>query len=702
MQHHSRPPYGFVPYQAAVYHPMPPLHAVYHPMPPLHALSGVPVAALPTRGFYNHLPPPPSPPAGWSSSISCSAHPKTPPLVPPNNSSAARRPPIAAFMRSHQRQPAQPREAIGHVGRGQQGSSDKGEGTGFMFSCWGGQWHRRERERERAAEIIVEEEEEELFTEPAAATFAARGKTTSTPVQQPRGDSPPPSPAPTSRTPPSPSAIGEASLGALSPQRDTIGEAPLGTFRAQHGHPQPSDEKPHQPEAAVAEAHCPETPPPPPGGDSPSSTDDAQGSPATDSDASPPEAPLPPVPPALTEGDSLQCDGESSFECGRQLAGGRGECTVLEGRFTRGEVTLPAVLKHISADQRKEGSERAVHLQGCLREEAERMTDALATVRAVAQYRIDELFDQIQQPTGRAVIAPDLLVFAEDLEQLRPVVSGSGERLCGGGACLIMSKVGNGQSLSRFLLKTPRPLLKPVIAVNLIKVLHALHEAGIVHNDLHRANVMLLDESTGELALIDFETSRNMAHQHHTKLASRPCQPCITLHNLRAIMDGRATMSTCPDESISYESDIVCVANTVLWLALDNVYAAGMAYMSAFKAIEGLMQAVADGRLTDMEAVADAYVEAVEKVHQEVSGRLLRGDSSLTDATRPLARRAIDVYRAVCVGHARGLSAAELRGLLGAYADETITEVLRIVATAPPPKEAPPDDDDDSDEEDDE
>ncbi|CEM07845.1 unnamed protein product [Vitrella brassicaformis CCMP3155] len=134
-----------------------------------------------------------------------------------------------------------------------------------------------------------------------------------------------------------------------------------------------------------------------------------------------------------------------------------------------------------------------------------------------------------------------------------------------------------------------------------------------------------------------------------------------------AIMEGRATMSSCPDETISYDSDIVCVANTILWLALDNVYPEGMAYGSAFKAIEGVMEAVADGRLTTM--------EAVEKEHQEVSARLLRSNSSLTDATRPLARRAIDVYREV------------------------------IIATAPPPREAPPeiappDEDDDSDEED--
>ena len=209
---HSRPSYGFVPYQPAV----------YHPVPPLHAFSGAPAAALPVRGFYYHPPPPPNPPAGWSS---FSAHPKPRRMVPPNTRSAAQCPPIAASMRPRQRQPAQPREAIGYVGRGQQGS-EKGEGMGFVSACCGGQPHRGEGEGKEEG-IAVEDlfgepahssiAVEDLFSEPAATNFAARGRTTTAPPKQPRGDSPPPSPTSSSRTPSPAASAAQPAVPATSP-----------------------------------------------------------------------------------------------------------------------------------------------------------------------------------------------------------------------------------------------------------------------------------------------------------------------------------------------------------------------------------------------------------------------------------------------------------------------------------------------------
>ncbi|CEL92806.1 unnamed protein product [Vitrella brassicaformis CCMP3155] len=341
----------------------------------------------------------------------------------------------------------------------------------------------------------------------------------------------------------------------------------------------------------------------------------------------------------------------SETQCLRQLTGGRGEFSVVDGVLTRGDTRLSAVAKYLSRDQRQEGSERAAHLRERLEEEAARMRDVVRAAKPVPQYKIDHLFDGHVEPTGSAVLAPEVLVFADDLERLRPVVTADGQTLRGAGVSLM--------SLCKRL-KPVRPLIKPVMAVNMILLLEALHkQTNITHGDMHGANMVVLDERTGELGLIDFETARNMAHSQHTKLASRPRAPCTTIDNLKAIMEGRSMV----DETVSFNSDVVSVACMLVNLAFDGCISALFTYDMARNTIQEVVDACESCKIINIEEAKDAYIAAVNTVHTKATEKLVH-DTYMTPSTAPLCQKALDTYRDVCSGHANGLGAEQLRDML--------------------------------------
>mmetsp|Transcript_22072 Transcript_22072/g.62930 ORF Transcript_22072/g.62930 Transcript_22072/m.62930 type:complete len:148 (+) Transcript_22072:176-619(+) len=131
-----------------------------------------------------------------------------------------------------------------------------------------------------------------------------------------------------------------------------------------------------------------------------------------------------------------------------------------------------------------------------------------------------------------------------------------------------MSQAGEGVSLGEFCesVSLVPPLLKMTIAVNLVQSVLVLHEAQICHNDFHPDNVVLLDKTTGEVAIIDYESSRNIGAGDSRPLTTRPAAPCTTLHNLLAILQRRALKN----ETIGYESDMVSVMCSLLLLVVDG------------------------------------------------------------------------------------------------------------------------------------
>ncbi|CEM02824.1 unnamed protein product [Vitrella brassicaformis CCMP3155] len=418
-------------------------------------------------------------------------------------------------------------------------------------------------------------------------------------------------------------------------------------------------------------------------------------SPPPDSPATaPPDVPAPPTPsssppthttPSTAPGTVLTIDTGSSFECVQELEGGRGGFSLMTGVFRRGDNSHQAVIKYITRDQRREGAERARHLSDALKEEGARLGEVNVAMEkegaSVRQRRRNNL--NAPRPTGTTSIAPKLLAVVEDLDALRPIVTTGGEIAWDWDMCVTLFDFGRN-------CEQVKPLLKLTIAVNLVEAVLALHKADICHDDLHGDNVVLLDETTGEIAIIDYESSRNMTATHQRPLTTRPGPPCTSLHNLVAILEGRAFK----DEAITFDSDLISVACSLLLLAFDSCHLVPDIQREARRQMRELVskceEAARDEREVSRQQLADEYVAAVERVHMKATTETIKMDECLTPTSRPLSQRTIDLYRDVCVGHATGKSADELRGLMADYRSDMISGLKRATKNGDAPSRKPP------------
>ncbi|CEM02183.1 unnamed protein product [Vitrella brassicaformis CCMP3155] len=356
--------------------------------------------------------------------------------------------------------------------------------------------------------------------------------------------------------------------------------------------------------------------------------------------------------------------------------GGRGEFCVVLGQLRRGDgvSSVPAVLKCIEDDMREVGRERALELARALQLEADVLRAAKTAVARVRQLWHDALGSE--QPFAEATrVVPELVFEAADVPMLRPVVTEEGERMEGAGMCVVMSKIGDGVSLTEFAARyiPVAPLTNATVAVNTVKAVLALHAAHLTNGDLHGGNTVLANERTGEVGLIDFEAGRNLRHSTHSPLTTRPGPPCTSVGNLEAIVDGRAMR----DEAIDYYSDLTAVACSLVRLAFDDATLRRGAYERAGVLVHEVVKKCEDGRITTVEAAKLEYMAAIHKAHAKAVSATQR-DKKLTAETRAVSHKTLNLFRDVCVGHAEGAPANQLHQMMADYTEDVTADVIRI------------------------
>ncbi|CEM36598.1 unnamed protein product [Vitrella brassicaformis CCMP3155] len=281
---------------------------------------------------------------------------------------------------------------------------------------------------------------------------------------------------------------------------------------------------------------------------------------------------------------------------------------------------------------------------------------------------------------GGTRLVPRVLAEAADVEALRPVVNEDGERVVGTGRCLVMTKVGDGLSLKKFAegRNAVPPFLKPTAAVNTSRAILALHNAEITHNDPHAENFLMADETTGEVGVIDFETSRDMRQASPPPLDNRIRPPATTVGNMQAVLKERAMR----DEEVGYHADLVAVASSLLPLCCDNSVLSAVVWMDARDLVKGVLTKCEDGRLSSMEEVTAAYPEAIKEAYTKAV-KTIGQDERLTPATHAISLKTAGLFRDVCIGHAEGLAPEVLRAKMATYCDEVTAGERTLVVTDP-------------------
>ncbi|CEM24806.1 unnamed protein product [Vitrella brassicaformis CCMP3155] len=306
--------------------------------------------------------------------------------------------------------------------------------------------------------------------------------------------------------------------------------------------------------------------------------------------------------------------------------------------------------------------------------------------RAAMEDRQHQLTRLPHRHTGSPQIAPSLLASLADVPELRPMVvkegSKEGEEF-EKGPCLLMARVGaegvGGEKLKSVCTSSSGvgADVKALMDVNMLTRVTAIHRLGIAHNDCHWENVLVANRLTGEVSLIDTEMTRRVRTTTglplppQPPLNSRPSEPFITLGNLMAIIEDREGQ-----QDISFVSDIVCAALTVLLLALPTNEAAD----SIFRLAKGQMSLLAlyciptrPNCITTRAAAMEAYDTAIKKVCVKAA-TLVRGSADKGARGTPLAEAALWLFLNVAINHSKKPT-GPLIALLEKYIDRVMEQL---------------------------
>ncbi|CEM00762.1 unnamed protein product [Vitrella brassicaformis CCMP3155] len=711
-----RPPYGFLPFQQHVYHPMPPsLHA-------LTGLAGAPAAAQPHPAYF-HPPWPPATSAARGSARTGSARAKDHPCiavpasqapVPLTPSGTNVRPPVHPSARQKP-----PREAGVRMRHQQQ----RTKGRGFLLSegCCGGAFSREE-ERER--EIVLEEEnyegkenEEEMIASvddeppllssqpPAAKYVAGRGRRAMIMARPrtPRADTPPPlpmvpmeqsrardpSPPPYThkRSIPRPPSTSIRRVETKSPPPNFplaafFSNQPVITPIEQREREERGEGKGEPATLPLCSSDLKEGSPSPASDESTGAgaSDDGSSAGAGSPAASQPRAALatiPPFHPPLLAGTALAVSPTATFECGRQLSGGRGVFALWEGDFVGQGRRTPAVMNFITTDQTEKGAMFVEHLVDTLVGEAaclQAINMAIEEELVLPQYLYDPQIRPSAKRPGTTWMAPKLLGTASDLPQLRPVVESCLEvkKIPGAGVCMVMEKIGSGHTVWDFICQASplNPALRAdalycaIMGVNILLAMLSLHRIGILHDDLHWSNVLIRSPATAQVAIIDYEAARDKSAVESgtaRDVRTQPPAPCDTPFHLIGLLCNRSF-------PIHHYTDYVSVAWMVLLLAF-SVKDVGRIVAAVQRQRDGLIEGCLAGDSDLNEGIVRGWYEAGV---QAAIAKAQRAKSTFQ-------QRAVELLELCCSEALKGDGMGEeaMMGRVHQYIQDTINDVRK-------------------------
>ncbi|CEM20950.1 unnamed protein product [Vitrella brassicaformis CCMP3155] len=214
-----------------------------------------------------------------------------------------------------------------------------------------------------------------------------------------------------------------------------------------------------------------------------------------------------------------------TFVAEKRLTGGRGHCEVLEGRLhvTEGGVTTTrhAVIMKSAArgdPQRRDNQRTAEHYDRRCDEykrganmEAEGQWAEYINSFATAAQRQEHQHQYNRFPethTGTAHIVPQVHI-RSNRQPEEPQTEGQGHF---GDHYAVFDKVGNGKELEDVIFDSTcgSDDYGAVVGVNVLLCMLGLHALGVTHNDYHYGNLLVADEATGGLKVIDLESLRKV------------------------------------------------------------------------------------------------------------------------------------------------------------------------------------------------
>ncbi|CEM20837.1 unnamed protein product [Vitrella brassicaformis CCMP3155] len=510
---------------------------------------------------------------------------------------------------------------------------------------------------------------------------------------------------------------------------------------------------PPAPPAEVAEA--PPSPPPeppappatlfptsPPPQSSSSGGDSATGSPAATCTTIPPSSPpsspsspsSSPSPPHTSHApDSPAATSTTTSSTGthppllatmvpvRRLVGGEGtrvDVDVWAARAT-GEGAFPAgtgfITKSMHRDVMAETKGDREEVCAALKCESDALQQLSTSAGEFRQHQLPELLHGRRHtssvrylPQWYGFLTPEELAAGKvAAREMRQGGADEGERMPDkvdeDGVCLIMSKVGSGEMNAPTLEdlarpKEPRdsrpsPLLRATVSVNLVEALLHIHRRHHkTHNDFHVKNVLVADVEKGEITVIDLEASRRMqpdgrAQSGEPRLVSCPRPPFTTAHHLDATLEGREF----EDETVTYATDCMSAAFSLLLLAAPSDRAANMLWIDAQIQLQGLWndakQAEREGggeRLEEsrrelrgryrkeVDSIANFAANTYKRAEKEVEG----WGEEAKEQNRSLRKKSQELYKQLGKGHADGMAPEAMWELLDRYRHAVLTELF--------------------------
>ncbi|CEL92420.1 unnamed protein product [Vitrella brassicaformis CCMP3155] len=498
---------------------------------------------------------------------------------------------------------------------------------------------------------------------------------------------PPPAPDASASLSPHPLGASEEDQQQPDDRKDATGEAAEGEGV---GDGEEKEDQTAVESAAVVETQLPppseaSSPPPP---STAIGSDSEPTSPPSSAHTSPgPPSPAP-APLSLAVPPVVRLNGCVSFHCRHKRRDGAGHFSVIEGVlvYERAKQQAPAILKHV---EREQGSEAVARLLLTnLREEGAHLQGQMEVEKRAEGGSRQWRFGQREgQPAGVRRTTPQLFAGVLDVPCLRvAVVEGEGEgKRCVKefpGSCVIMEKIGSGVTVEGFILDFMPEAIRQrqderycaAMASNVVRCLLALHRGRRLHGDLHARNVLVRDLATAEVAVIDFESTRQadqVERGSHVPVRTNPPAPFFTPTALEAILAYEGQDGTGISIPIGYVTDYVCVAWIVLCLSLSLVNA-GFLLKGAKAALSDLRMRCRAKDIT-AEELRRGYQAAISATVADAHRR----------ATSNRAKRAVAFFAFCCDTSGSGgryPSWREMEKRAEEFIRETTTELTKAAA----------------------